>query len=202
MVLQQIPSFDPNPSLKTALGILQNAGVKDFALIGRVATWLYLPADRHQFTKDVDLAVLTTDSGKIESALKRKGFKVYQLPIGGVAVRESDFAVDFIDRRLDNFDPLFREAILNAERNVEVLGEIIPVVRLNYLIALKLVSGEPKDDLDAKLLLKVKGINYDDLRQLISKYLGRGTANRLDVFAQEVGLLPPKGSYSESGPSL
>jgi len=197
MVIQQLPSFDPNPSLKTALRFLKKAGIKDFALIGRVATWVFLPIDRHQFTKDVDLAVLTADIDKIEKALKNNGLDVYQLPIGGVAVRETEFVADFIDRRLDDLDRLFREAIAYARRDVKILGEIVPVVSLNHLITMKLVSGEPKDDLDVKSLLMVKDINYDDLRPLVKRHLGAATANRLDVFAREVGLLRLRGSYEE-----
>ncbi len=202
MVIKQIPSFDPNKSLKAALSILKKSGIQDFALIGRIATWVFLPIDQHQFTKDVDLAVLTTDLYKIEKALKREGVKVYQLPIGGVAVRETEFVVDFIDRRLDGLDILFKDAIAHAQREVEIFGECVPVVSIDYLITMKLVSGEPKDDLDVKSLLRVKDVNYDNLRQLVKQYLGAATANRLDVFAREVGLLPPRGSYKDSGPSL
>ncbi len=200
--LSQLPAFDPNPSLKAALRFLAETGVTDFALIGRVATWVYLPADRQQFTKDVDIAVITTDIGKIETALKLRGLKIYQLPIGGVAVREPDMTVGFIDRRQGGFDVLFKEAIAQARRDVKIFGEIIPVVSLNYLITMKLVSGEPKDDLDAKSLLLVKDINYNALRETVQQHLGNATANRLDVFAREVGLLPPKGAYRESGPSF
>jgi hypothetical protein len=75
-------------------------------------------------------------------------------------------------------------------------------LEIELLDASKMVSGEPKDDLDAKSLMKVPDIDYENLRHLVKKYLGTGTANRLDVFAREVGLLPPKGSYKESGPSL
>lgn len=202
MELRQIPSFDPNPSLKAALCFLREADVVNFALIGRVATWVYLPSDRQQFTKDVDLAVLTTDISKIENVLTQRGLKVYRLPIGGVAVREPELVLDFIDRHQDGFDRLFKEAIDEARRDVTIFGEIIPVVNLNYLIAMKLVSGEPKDDLDVKSLLLVKDLNYAELRELVKHQLGKATANRLDVFAREVGLLPPKGVYLGSGPSL
>ena len=201
MVIQQIPSFDPNPSLKAAIDFLQEAKIDNYALIGRVATWVFLPADRQQFTKDVDLAILTRDSAKIEEVLKMKGFKTYPLSIGGVAVRESDIVVDFIDRRVDGLDLLFSEAIENARKDVEIFDRIVPVVNLPYLITMKLVSGENKDDQDAKSLLMVEGLKYEVLRQLVKRHLGTGTANRLDVFARDVGLLPARGSYKMSGPS-
>ena len=81
-------------------------------------------------------------------------------------MRELDLIVDFIDRRLDGLDLLFREAIENARKDVEIFGEIVPVVSLPYLITMKLVSGETKDDQDAKSLLMIEGIKYDDLRSL------------------------------------
>lgn len=195
MTIRKIPSFDPNPSLKKAIKFLKEIGVENFALIGRVATWFYLPEDQHQFTKDVDLAVLTTDISKIEFALKSKGYEVLQLSIGGVAVRENDFFVDFIDRRTDRLDALFGEAIEYAQPNTEIGDETIKVVTLDYLIALKLVSGEPKDDLDVKALLQVEEIDYPKLRSFIIKHLGAATANRMDVLARDTGVLPPKKSY-------
>jgi len=170
-------------------------------LIARIATWVFLPTDRQQFTKDVDLVVLKKDSAKIEETLKQKGLKIHILPIGGVAVRESDLIVDFIDRRLDGLDLLFREAIENARKDVEIFGEIVPVVSLPYLITMKLVSGETKDDQDAKSLLMIEGIKYDDLRSLVKRHLGAGTANRLDVFSREIGIRPPRKPYKMSGPS-
>ena len=186
MVIEQIPSFDPNPSLKAALDFLKETGIQNFALIARIATWVFLPTDRQQFTKDVDLVVLKKDSAKIEETLKQKGLKIHILPIGGVAVRESDLIVDFIDRRLDGLDLLFREAIENARKDVEIFGEIVPVVSLPYLITMKLVSGETKDDQDAKSLLMIEGIKYDDLRSLVKRHLGAGTANRLDVLPERL----------------
>ena len=92
VVIEQIPSFDPNPSLKAALDFLKETGIQNFALIARIATWVFLPTDRQQFTKDVDLVVLKKDSAKIEETLKQKGLKIHILPIGGVAVRESDLS--------------------------------------------------------------------------------------------------------------
>lgn len=195
MVAKPVPSFDPNPSLSAVVGFLQEIGVTDFALIGRVATWLYLPEEVHQFTKDVDVAVLSADIAKIEQGLKAKGYTVYQLPIGGVAVRQPAFYVDFIDRRTDGLDQLFSEAIAKAQPGVVVNDVTMPLVRLDHLITMKLVSGTPKDDLDVRALLKVDGIHYPDLRKLVWHHLGVGTANRLDAFAREAGLLPPRTNY-------
>lgn len=195
----RLPSFDPNSSLKAALDFLQETGIEKFALIGRVATWVFLPEDRQQFTKDVDLAILISDVAKIEEALQNRGLTTYPLPIGGVAVRELNWVVDFIDRRLDGLDHLFREAIENARRDITIFDEIVPVVSLPYLITMKLVSGESKDDHDAKSLLTVEGLEYEKLRPLVKRHLGTGTANRLDVFAREAGILPQRGPYKLSG---
>ena len=71
VVIEQIPSFDPNPSLKAALDFLKETGIQNFALIARIATWVFLPTDRQQFTKDVDLIVLKKDSAKNNSRDRR-----------------------------------------------------------------------------------------------------------------------------------
>ena len=60
---------------------------------------------------------------------------------------------------------------------------------------MKIVSGEPKDDKDLKTLLALKEVNYEKARSIVEKYLGSIIAERLDVFAREVGLLPKRGPY-------
>ncbi len=63
----------------------------------------------------------------------------------------------------------------------------MPVVPVQYLVAMKMVSGEPKDDRDAKRLLEHVKLNYAATRRIVRKHLGPATADRLDVFAREAG---------------
>jgi len=150
---------------------------------------------QHEFTKDADFAVLLNESAKIEKEATTLGANYNYLNIGGIGVREHGINVDFIDRRLSNVDPLFREAIENATGEVYVDEIKIPVVSLDYLIAMKMVSGEPKDDNDLKKLLSLQKADYQNVREIVRKHLGPITAERLDVFAREVGVLPKRKMY-------
>ncbi|MCP4108390.1 MAG: hypothetical protein GY749_23070 [Desulfobacteraceae bacterium] len=70
-MVKKLPAFNPAPSVKLALDILKSAEVKNFALIGRIATWFYLDSDLHQFTKDVDFAVPLSVVKAIEQAFQK-----------------------------------------------------------------------------------------------------------------------------------
>jgi predicted nucleotidyltransferase len=188
--------FDPNPSIRFALEFFLTAGISRFALIGKLAMWIYLEDEsQHEYTRDVDFAVFFREIIKIEDEASKQGLNYEQLHIGGIGIREKGLNIDFIDWRLHGVDQLFTEAIENASGEVYVDGDPIPVVSLEHLIAMKIVSGEPKDDKDLKTLLALKEVNYEKARSIVEKYLGSIIAERLDVFAREVGLLPKRGPY-------
>ncbi len=188
--------FDPNPSIRFALEFFLKAGISRFALIGKLAMWIYLEDEsQHEYTRDVDFAVFFREIIKIEDEASKQGLNYEQLHIGGISIREKGLNIDFIDRRLHGVDQLFTEAIENASGEVYVDGNPIPVVSLEHLIAMKIVSGEPKDDKDLKTLLALKEVNYEKARSIVEKYLGSIIAERLDVFAREVGLLPKREPY-------
>ncbi len=195
-MVKKLPAFDPAPSVKLALDIFKSAEVKKFALIGRIATWFYLDSDLHQFTKDVDFAVPLSVIKAIEQEIVSRKLNYSHLSIGGLGIRENeDIKIDFIDRRLRQTDRLFAEAIEEARSKVIVGTQEVPVVSLEHLIAMKMVSGEPKDDKDVKDLLIVKTIDYERTKSIVEKYLGGYVADRLDIFARDAGILPTRGPY-------
>ena len=63
---------------------------------------------------------------------------------------------------------------------------------------MKIVSGESKDDNDLKILLALQNFSYEKARKIVDKHLGVITAERLDVFARDAGLLPKRGPYKYS----
>ncbi len=193
-MVKKLPVFDPLPSVKLALDIFKTAAITKFALIGRMATWFYLDSDLHQFTKDVDFAVPLTEIQSIEQEIISRKLNYSYLSIGGLGIREQkDIKIDFIDRRLRQTNLLFAEAIEEARSKVIVGVQEVPIVSLEHLIAMKMVSGEPKDDKDVKDLLKVNTINYDRTKAIVEEYLGGYVADRLDIFAGEIGILAPRG---------
>ena len=58
---------------------------------------------------------------------------------------------------------------------------------LEFLLAMKLVSGEPKDDIDARRILQREELQYIIARQIVESHLGAASANRLDALARETG---------------
>ncbi|MCP4352634.1 MAG: hypothetical protein GY795_44830 [Desulfobacterales bacterium] len=195
-MIKKLPAFDPAPSVKLALDILKSAEVKNFALIGRIATWFYLDSDLHQFTKDVDFAVPLSVVKAIEQEIIFRKLNYCHLSIGGLGIREKeDIKIDFIDRRLRQTDRLFAEAIKEACSKAIVGSLEVPVVSLEHLVAMKMVSGEPKDDKDVRDLLMVKTIDYKKAKSIVEKYLGGYVADRLDISARDAGILPPRGPY-------
>ena len=183
-----LPSFDPKPVARVAAQILKRAKAPH-ALIGRLAMWAYLPPDQQEFTKDLDVAVPAEFIAAVESEVKTRRLKHLNLSIGGIGVRDGNTQLDFIDRRL-NYAALFREAVTAAERTgrTVTIGRVrMPLVPVEYLVAMKMVSGEPKDDRDAKRLLEYADLNYSAARKIVYRHLGPATADRLDVFAREAG---------------
>ena len=183
-----IPSYDPKPAAKLAAKILHDARAP-FAIIGRVAMWTYLPPEQQEFTKDLDVAVPAEHIAAVAEAIRSRKLKQIPLSIGGVAIRDGDIRLDFIDRR-QHFAALFREAVEAATRTgktVTVGRTRMPVVPVEYLVAMKMVSGEPKDDRDARRLLEHAQLNYRETRRIVLNHLGPATAQRLDVFAREAG---------------
>ena len=189
------PKFDPEPSLRKAVDLLRKANVSPYALIGRVALWCYLEEEQHQYTKDVDFAVPLSFTEDLEKILKDEKLNYLQLQIGGFGIRDEKYQIDLIDRRFNRMDLLFKEAIENTEQFITLDDEKIPVVEIEYLIAIKMISGEPKHDFDVKALLKINELNYQKTKSITHQYLGPGTAERLDYFAREEGILPKRGPY-------
>jgi hypothetical protein len=197
-----LPSFDPKPSARFGLEVLTEVG-QPFALIGKVAIWAHLPPDLHEFTKDVDFAVPARAIEPIKAALARRGIVPRLLSIGGLAVREGELRVDFIDRHEGGLAALFEEAIADAARRgplAEVGGGTVPVVGAGYLVALKVVTGEDRDEADAvKLLRRIPSIDLARTRELIQRHGGSSGANRLDALARRAGRPDARPEYRNGG---
>jgi hypothetical protein len=183
-----LPTFDPKPAARLAASIIKQARAI-CALIGRVAMWAYLPPEQQEFTKDLDLAVPAEFIAAIEASIQQRKLPHRQLSIGGIGVRHGDLKIDFIDRRV-HCAAMFREAVQAAQgsgRQLRVGRTNLPLVPVEYLVAMKMVSGEPKDDRDVKRLLEHVAMNYATARRIVEQHLGPVTADRLDVFAREAG---------------
>jgi hypothetical protein len=188
---RSLPRFDPDPSMRAGLKILNGAGVP-YALAGRLAVWMHVPPAGHQFTKDVDFAVPHGYLGSVAQQARRQGYRVTELNIGGFGIKGPRVLVDFIDRHPD-LTQLFADAVGAARRQpkscwLKFGGRRIPVVPREYLIAMKLIVPDPLDERDiAEMVLGLPHDAYSPVRRLVVKYLGHLWADRLDAIARSVG---------------
>ncbi|MCP4135874.1 MAG: hypothetical protein GY754_33205 [bacterium] len=116
-----LPFFDPKPSGRFAVDLLEKTGHKGI-LIGRLAVWSFLKdTSEHSYTKDLDMAVSGQACFEIRNYLKDKNVTVSNLLIGGINVKSSDnINIDFIDRSSEewgDYSSLFDEAINEAVRS-------------------------------------------------------------------------------------
>jgi hypothetical protein len=186
-VVGEIEPFDPAPSIIAAADALEGMRTP-YALIGGLALDAYgIP----RATKDADFAVPVGAAEEAAQRLAAQGAVVRPLRIGGVGIRDEGrkLRIDLIDRRF-HFARLFEEAIQHAAEHgsrARISGREFPVVSLEHLLAMKLVSGEPKDDIDARRILQLEALDYRDARAIVERHLGPASANRLDAMARELG---------------
>lgn len=174
-----IRGFNPAPSGKFARRVLHELGIKG-ALIGRMAVWSWIPDEgQHQYTKDVDIAVRQEDLVKIKEWIYKQNLPSRELIIGGINVYDpnSNINVDFIDRAsplMGDFSVLFSEAIRFAKKTVSIGSKSIkfPVVSQEYLIAMKLVTGEQDDHRDIVRLLQYSNPDIKKTRDVVKRHLG------------------------------
>jgi len=182
------PRVDLSESLAAGLSLLKRARAP-FALAGKLAVWEYVSPEAQTLTKDVDFAVPHGYAEQVGALAKDAGYRVMELDIGGYGVRGAHVVVDFIDRHPE-YTLLFSEAVKAARLQPKrrFRRSAVPIVPRDYLIAMKLVTLEPKDNRDVEeLLLRVAARQYPALRDLVRKHLGPLGAARLDLFARRVG---------------
>ena len=186
-IIGEIQPFDPSPSVTAAAAAIEQQGA-GFALIGGLALEAWgIP----RATKDADFAVPVGIAELAAEALRAPTTEIRPLRIGGVGIRDSKrgLRIDLVDRRF-HFAALFRDAIREANesgRKARVGNHDVTLVSLEFLLAMKLVSGEPKDDIDARRILQREELQYATARTIVESHLGAASANRLDALAREVG---------------
>jgi hypothetical protein len=183
----EVRPFDPGPSVAAAATVLRSQGT-EFALIGGLALDAWgIP----RATKDADFAVPVGAAERAAETLRGPGSDVRPLRIGGVGIRDParGLRIDLVDRRF-HFAALFRAAIDEARaarRKARVGAEEVSLASLEFLLAMKLVSGEAKDEVDVRRILEREELRYLEARAIVEQHLGAASANRLDALAREVG---------------
>lgn len=165
------------------------------ALIGGVALAVH---GIERFTKDVDLAVTTRQSGEVESKLADADPR--PLRIGGVSIATSTgVRIDLVDHRF-KYRALFEEAIAAAaaEGPTATVGDrMIEVVPLPYLAAMKLAAGRPQDEADLDAILRTKELDYHRTRRIVEEHLGQFAADYLDRLARSASRTDAPREYGD-----
>ena len=140
------------------------------ALIGGAALQLH-GSDR--LTKDIDFAA-DAEVGGIEV--------IGSLDFGGVEGRtHSGVPVDLVVRD-DDYRQLYEEAL---DHSVCVEDLPLPVVTPEYLIAMKMVAGRGKDEVDLEFLVAESGADLAKAREIIKRHLGPYAADEFDCLVDE-----------------
>lgn len=180
---KEAKGFDPQDSMRAGVDILKSAGVP-YALAGKLAVWTYVPERSQQYTKDVDFAVPYGYSEQAAASAEEMGYTVTKLSLG-YSVRKGKLLIDFVDHH-PHLEKLYLAAVKAAQKEAE--ESEVPVVPLDFLIAMKLAAGRQKDDFDVMALVKeIDEKEYQEVRQLVAEQLGYGMATRLDMIARSIG---------------
>jgi hypothetical protein len=114
-----------------------------FVVVGAVATWLYMP---QRMTRDLDLLVLAADAPRLYAELAEAGCaRTGTLAIGGTIWRTptgSELDV------LESSERWAVEAVLDPDRTTG-----LPVIRLPYLVLMKLRASRAQDVADLSRML-------------------------------------------------
>jgi len=203
-----LPAFDPAPSGAFAASVLKDAKAPG-ALIGRLAVWAWLPdSSQHEFTKDLDVAIPPGHAAAIRDEIERRGVATRPLPIGGVNASDESagIKVDFIERTSPDYGDLsglFRAAVRAAQSTVQVGAVTLRLVPAEYLVVMKIATGEDKDERDAeRLLLHAEPPpDVEAVRKLVKRHLGVGSVSRLEALLNRIGhSASRKSRYGDEGP--
>lgn len=133
-----------------------------WAVVGGVATRAYMP---ERATIDLDILIKAEDSKKARELMRSAGCKYLgELSIGGSSWQTSDgHLVDIVES-----DEIWvSEALEELNRDAQGL----PVVRLPYLVLMKLCSGRTQDLADiSRMLGLASNAEVRKTREIIEKY--------------------------------
>ena len=157
--------------------LAKSEGVR-IALLGGFALQHY-GSDR--LTGDIDVAAEERVHGLPRGTPLSFGGEQTEAPNGvpvDVVVRDDDYA------------PLYEEALERAPR---VRGVPVPVVRPEYLAAMKMVAGRARDTADLEFLLTSGTADPAKTRKIIKKHLGPYAAQEFDRIVDETAWKASRG---------
>ncbi len=162
-------------TLKILLQIREEGVLADFAIGGAIAASFYTPAVA---TEDLDIFAFLKPSASGLLVLTPMYARLQEL--GGRIENEYVVIGKWPVQILPAYTPLVEEAVACAvDRAFEDL--IVRVVDANYLCAIALQTGRPKDYLRIYTLIESGHVQSDKLAALVNKF---GLAQRWGIYVQ------------------
>ena len=140
------------------------------ALIGGYALQLY---GSPRLTGDVDVVA----DGLIEALPEGE-----PLSFGGVQTESPNGVPVDLVLRDDDYAALYEEALVRA---VDLQDAPMPVVRLEYLAAMKMGAGRARDGADLEWIILRSGADLSAVRRIVKQYLGLYAAREFDRLVEE-----------------
>jgi hypothetical protein len=133
-----------------------------FVVVGAVATSLYMPL---RATHDLDILIHPSNAELISKELEEKGFNCEgRLSIGGTSWTSPDREVLDV---LESDEPWVSAALSRPNRSPAGL----PIVRLPFLVLLKLEAGRGQDLVDIQRMLgQADDVALDEVRSVVRAY--------------------------------
>lgn len=151
---KRLPSYDELLEAASEVAEAAAAGHEGVALAGGLAMQVW---GSPRLTADLDVV-----------ASSELGYSGDPLSFGGVRSRVGIVPVDIIVRA-DEYRPLY-EAALHDAVSVEDVAPL--VVEPEYLVAMKMVAGRPKDESDARYLVLLDDFDGSRAEAIVRQYLG------------------------------
>ena len=173
---QSFPSFEK--LIEAAIEVCADCS-DDVVIVGGLAMQFW---GSPRLTLDVDLAAT-----EVPARIDGKG-----LTFGGVRTKAANgVSVDVIVRD-DEWAALYHAAIEHAE---DVDGAPAPVVSPEYLVAMKMVAGRPKDDDDVRflVLLDADAFDMEECEEIVRDFLGAYAVKELRAIVEEAKWRKDKG---------
>jgi hypothetical protein len=126
-----------------------------------------------RLTADVDLVAHELPTGAPPGAA---------LSFGGLRTRAANGVPVDVIVRADDWADLYDEALDHA---VDVDGAPAPVVTPEYLVAMKMVAGRPKDEEDVRYLVLTEDFNMAACEVVVEEHLGKYATKELRAAVEE-----------------
>jgi hypothetical protein len=135
----------------------------DFVVVGGVATRLYMP---ERMTLDLDILIKAEDAQLVyQDLVKANGQKIAELSIQGSQWQLEDGTSLDVLEGMGNW-------VAEAIESPNYAPDGLPIIKLSYLVLMKLIAGRSQDLADiSRMLGGATEIQLLEVKQIVNQYL-------------------------------